>query len=502
MVDEKMDSAVAKELVKGKADPMNSAFHLTYNMVLNLLRVEQINPEYILERSFFQFQNFLNIPTLYDKVCKAEEEEDQIIVPDHDLVQGYYRTKEKIDALLVEKHEIFSKPNYIMRFFQPGRLVRIQNGKDDFGWAAVLSYKKKENTKDPTEPPTYSLDVVMSVSKDSADKKVVSLLKPAVAAQPRANVVVPVLHSLVHDVSAVRLSLPADLSSPDHRALVMRMVQEAPNRVAEDEFYLDPVKHMKIMDPEFLEIMAKLDKLKKRFKEHAFHTDPRKDSLMELFEKKMEAQGKLKAAKNELKEAKSVLQLDELKCRKRVLRRLNFATERDAIEPKGRVACELSAADELLITQMLFDGLFNDITAAQTCALLSTFVCDEKSNEMPRLEAQLSDPLRKMQEMARRIAKVAKECKLEIEEDQYVEQFKPFLMDVVYEWCNGASFLELCKKTDIYEGSIIRAMRRLEELLRQMIQASKAIGIDLENKFAEGVRLIKRDIVFAASLYL
>ena len=55
-----------------QADPMNSAFHLTYNMVLNLLRVEQINPEYILERSFFQFQNFLNIPTLYDKVCSME----------------------------------------------------------------------------------------------------------------------------------------------------------------------------------------------------------------------------------------------------------------------------------------------------------------------------------------------------------------------------------------------------------------------------------------------
>lgn len=64
MIDEKLDSAVAKNLVQGKADPMNSAFHLTYNMVLNLLRVEQINPEYILERSFFQFQNFLNIPSI------------------------------------------------------------------------------------------------------------------------------------------------------------------------------------------------------------------------------------------------------------------------------------------------------------------------------------------------------------------------------------------------------------------------------------------------------
>lgn len=25
-------------------------------------------------------------------------------------------------------------------------------------------------------------------------------------------------------------------------------------------------------------------------------------------------------------------------------------------------------------------------------------------------------------------------------------------MDVVYEWCNGSSFMELCKKTDIFEG--------------------------------------------------
>ena len=36
-------------------------------------------------------------------------------------------------------------------------------------------------------------------------------------------------------------------------------------------------------------------------------------------------------------------------------------------------------------------------------------------------------------------------------------------------------------------GSIIRCMRRLEELLRQMCQAAKAIGnTDLENKFAAG----------------
>lgn len=51
----------------------------------------------------------------------------------------------------------------------------------------------------------------------------------------------------------------------------------------------------------------------------------------------------------------------------------------------------------------------------------------------------------------------------------------------------GASFAHICKMTDVFEGSVIRCMRRLEELLRQMCQASKAIGnTELENKFAEG----------------
>ena len=54
--------------LQGNPDPLNSAFHLTYNMVLNLLRVEEINPEYMLERSFYQFQNYASIPALVDSM--------------------------------------------------------------------------------------------------------------------------------------------------------------------------------------------------------------------------------------------------------------------------------------------------------------------------------------------------------------------------------------------------------------------------------------------------
>jgi len=50
---------------------------------------------------------------------------------------------------------------------------------------------------------------------------------------------------------------------------------------------------------------------------------------------------------------------------------------------------------------------------------------------------------------------------------------------------------------------LIRAIRRMEEVLQQVILASKSIGeTELEAKLEEAVSKIKRDIVFAASLYL
>jgi ATP-dependent RNA helicase DOB1 len=98
---------------------------------------------------------------------------------------------------------------------------------------------------------------------------------------------------------------------------------------------------------------------------------------------------------------------------------------------------------------------------------------------------------------------VSKECKLEVEVDEYVDKFKPFLMDIMNEWVNGSSFLKICSMTTIFEGNLIRYIRRLEELLRQMSCAAKAMGnTSLETKFNEGIVKIKRDIVFAASLYL
>ena len=74
---------------------------------------------------------------------------------------------------------------------------------------------------------------------------------------------------------------------------------------------------------------------------------------------------------------------------------------------------------------------------------------------MPKMSNELSGPLRTMQDMAKRIATVSKEAKIEIDEEQYVQKFKPYMMDIVFEWCKGATFMKLCQMTDLFEGIII-----------------------------------------------
>ncbi|KAM6391491.1 exosome RNA helicase MTR4 isoform 2-T2 [Rhynochetos jubatus] len=486
MVDEKMSPTIGKQLLKGSADPLNSAFHLTYNMVLNLLRVEEINPEYMLEKSFYQFQHYRTIPEIVERVNNLEGQYNKIVIPNEENVVIYYKIRQQLAKLGKEIEEYIHKPKYCLPFLQPGRLVKVKNEGDDFGWGVVVNFSKKSNVKPNSGEldPLYVVEVLLHCSKESLKNSATEAAKPARPDEKGEMQVVPVLVHLLSAISSVRLYIPKDLRPIDNRQSVLKSIQEVQKRFPDGVPLLDPIDDMGIKDQGLKKVIQKVEAFEHRMYSHPLHNDPNLETIYKLCEKKAQIAMDIKVAKRELKKARTVLQMDELKCRKRVLRRLGFATSSDVIEMKGRVACEISSADELLLTEMMFNGLFNDLSAEQSTALLSCFVFQEN-------------------ECAKRIGKVSAEAKLEIDEENYLNSFKPNLMDVVYTWANGANFAHICKMTDVFEGSIIRCMRRLEELLRQMCQAAKAIGnTELENKFAEGITKIKRDIVFAASLYL
>ena len=249
-------------------------------------------------------------------------------------------------------------------------------------------------------------------------------------------------------------------------------------------------------------MVQKIEVLESRLLSNPLHNSPRLPELYDQYAEKMAVNEKIKGVKKKISEAISILQLDELKCRKRVLRRFGFIDDHEVVQLKARVACEISTGDELLLAELLFDGFFNDLSPELAAAVLSCFIFEEKS-EAPALKEELARPFREVQAKARIVAKVSQESKLPVVEEEYVQGFKYQLMEVVYAWAHGKSFAEICKMTDVYEGSLIRVFRRLEELLRQMAQAGKVMGnIELEKKFEESLKKVRRDIVAAQSLYL
>lgn len=87
----------------------------------------------------------------------------------------------------------------------------------------------------------------------------------------------------------------------------------------------------------------------------------------------------------------------------------------------------------------------------------------------------------------------------------------PLLDSSVLQWgvSNSASFLqgtpfaEICELTDVPEGVIVRTIVRLDETCREFRNAAAIMGNSaLYKKMETASNVIKRDIVFAASLYI
>lgn len=173
---------------------------------------------------------------------------------------------------------------------------------------------------------------------------------------------------------------------------------------------------------------------------------------------------------------------------KRVMRRLDMVDKNDVPHLKGKVAASLSASDEILTTELIFSGFFQELSPPQMAAVLSCLVyTDNKSEGEPPKDELLSEPFAKLQEVANNVATIMEESNIELNKEEYLQKFAPEMMEITYKWCQGAKFTEICEISEsIFEGTIIRCLRRLDELISQLVECAKIIGNnELRDKFME-----------------
>ena len=82
------------------------------------------------------------------------------------------------------------------------------------------------------------------------------------------------------------------------------------------------------------------------------------------------------------------------------------------MELKGKVACEISSADELTLTELMFNGVFKDIKVEEMVSLLSCFVWREKLKDATKPREELDLLFLQLQDTSRRVAEVQLECKV------------------------------------------------------------------------------------------
>jgi ATP-dependent RNA helicase DOB1 len=556
MLDEKMEPEVTKNMIYGASDALNSSYHVSYNMVLNMLRVEDADPEHLLRSSFHQFQQEQNAPVLEEKAAALQQEAAEIEIVNEASVSEYHAVSQQLERTREEMNETILQPQHCLPFLQSGRLLRLQHEGVDWGWGALVSHRKvvrprgavsfaaldgvlghhdkREqggNDKEGGEVAVHVMDVLLHVGRKPLDSSsdpidinssannafskktgLVPFLQEQEGGEKREEgddgeaAVIQVSLAAVNTMSAVRLNLPKELAQDSAKRGVLKAIASVPSRFAakgQAVPLLDPIEDMGITDASFLVTNEQYKSLDKDLRKRPLHTSTDRHATLSRFRTKLSLLEQARMCLKEAHESQAVAMREELRKRRRVLRTLGFVSQEGVLSSKGRFCCELSTADELVVTDMVFDGLFNDLSIEQAVALLSCFVHKEAMKDSPKLPAQLQGPYDKLQNIARNVAKASSEAKLAIDEEEFLQSFNPGMMEVCFAWCGGARFIDVCGMTDIFEGSLIRNIRRLEELLRQLAAAALAIGnSELKDMFESGANKIRRGVVFAASLYL
>ena len=128
-------------------------------------------------------------------------------------------------------------------------------------------------------------------------------------------------------------------------------------------------------------------------------------------------------------------------------------------------------------------------------------LCTRKSisDQIPK---SLVDSFSKMKEIAKNLEKTFGDLNISLEEDWVDRNLNVSLSQAVFDWASGKSFKDIMYTTDAPEGKIVWVINRVSEALKDFANAAQIMGcLDLSNNFQIAMEIIKRDIIFASSLY-
>ena len=176
------------------------------------------------------------------------------------------------------------------------------------------------------------------------------------------------------------------------------------------------------------------------------------------------------------------------------------------ITKKGIIASEINECNELLFTEMIFQGLLDDLDFPEIVALLSAFINEKDPNSDERYISDLKVSknvtwaLNRIQDIANSFIKLEDKYQLYIESDYnlYLDFIEP-----AYIWASGGSVHDVFRSTTMYDGNFVKAILRINNICENLIDICKNIErFDLCAKLECYNQILIRDITMINSLYI
>ena len=553
-----------RQLLSGQATRLQSQFRLTYGMILNLMRVEDLRVEDMLARSFAEFHAqrssidrrgelavdlaaLRKVESLIQTEAQFAPEQWQKAVDWDDHTRKIARSAEHVRELIMTSRGAQNAlvPGRILLIAPQGEGGEKSEGLPRGGVAKhcvllrtvpstitgksfvvlapcpeghTASGEADEHLAEAQETTSLSKkddddDDFFGVSKKIMSKRGIDnsnklpdglpWFKQAVGMD---YIVACVPESAVLAITTSRLNVEAEaiLEGQNSVAETSRTLLALEKLSAESAFEaLHPLKDLKIQDIVAVEACQRHFNLVKELPPKPVASAQKLREWSALLRAKDILTSRVADLEFGLSDA-NLQQMPDFEARVTVLQRMGYLDEHRTVTLKGRVACEIATGDELVGTEIIFAGVLADIPSEEAVALLAALVFQEKNASPPTLEGSLKGACDRAKELAFAAGEIQLAHGIQIAPDEFVETTMNFgLSEVVYEWARGTPFADICQLTDVQEGSVVRTIVRLDEMCRDVRNAARIMGDStLFAKMEEASAAIKRDIVFSASLYV
>ncbi|XP_062865811.1 helicase SKI2W [Trichomycterus rosablanca] len=507
-------------MMLGKPTLLQSQFRLTYTMILNLLRVEALRVTDMMRRSFSE--NHRDTQTNERRTAELKSELSSLPPLDtegqlSDLL-AYYRTVTELRITTEALQQAVMESVNGLKALSVGRVMVVNNGQHFNALAVILQVstdsvnrtftalimcEKGNEELSGSAQPKRSLTHLHNSSlfiPEGPCSHTVQKLKPQDISAITVKTLKVIPERIIDNYN--KRQQPRFRHDPPGQAIstatqeLLRLAEASPNGMAT----LDPVNDLHLKGVDVVEGVMRQRVLQESLKE--FHC-PHCPTFTEQFarvQERMRLQEELDKLLYLISD-QSLTLLPEYHQRIKVLEALNYIDGTGAVQLKGRVACQISS-HEMLLTELLFENTLSPLAPEESAALLSCLIFTQNTQVEPHVPSTIEEAINRVLCVAQRIGDLQRDCGLAQTAEDFVSQFKFGLTEVVYCWARGMPFAEIAQLTDVQEGTVVRCIQRLDEVLKEVRQAARIVGDSvLGSKMERASLAIRRDIVFTASLY-